>query len=240
MIEKINTLLAQLPPNWMSRATAQAGQVGNPESELRKLMGEPMPKPVDPKDLPPEVAALFATFGMLQKIKKKLEWVSKHKGKKIIPAKNTIACVDADDNIYMGVEFLEAHKDDEDLIAGIMAHEWGHMISEIAPGADFSHLNWDEMFELRREEEAAADSFAGRALYMMDYKIEKIVEFFKDMEKIDKKVNSQKYHPPKVREEILRQAYQAQVRAADQINKIFGFRDSGIINPQTSKLIAIA
>lgn len=241
MIDKISTLLAQLPPNWMSRITARSGQVGNPESELRKLMGEPIPKPVDLKDLPPHLRALFATYGMLQKIKKKLEWVSRRKGNKIIPAKNTIACVDADDNLYMGVDFLEANHENEDLIAGIMAHEWGHILSEIAPGTDFSHLSWDELFELRREEEAAADAFAGKALYLMGYQIEQMAKFFKQMEEIDKKVNSQKYHSPKVREEILRQAYQAQVRAVEQIDKLFGAnKASGFVNPSTTRLIAVA
>lgn len=240
MIDKISTMLAQLPPNWMSRVTARAGQVGNPESELRKLMGDPLPTPLDPRDLPPELAALFATFGMLQKIKKKLEWISRRKGNKIIPAKNTIACIDADDNIYMGVDFLAEHKDDEDLIAGVMAHEWGHMLSEIAPGTDFSHLSWDELFEIRREEEAAADAFAGTALYQMNYKIDNMIVFFKDKEEVDRKLANQKYHSPIVREEIIRQAYQAQVRAVEQIDKLFGSKTSGVINPQKSTLIGIA
>lgn len=234
MIDKISTVLSQLPPNWLSRVTARSGQVGNPESEMRKLLGEPLPRPVDPKDLSPELAALFAAYGMLQKIKRKLEWVSRRRGNKIIPAENTIACVDDEDNIYMGVDFLEKNIDNEALIAGIMGHEWGHMLSELAPGTDLSHLNWDELFELRREEEGAADAFAGRALYLMGYEIDKMIAFFKNMEKIDKKVNTHKYHPPKVREEILRQAYQAQVRAVEQINKLFGSRSADIVNPAKS------
>lgn len=244
MIDKISTVLAQLPPNWMSRVTSRSGQVGNPESELRKLMGEPLPKPVDLEDLSPELKALFATFGMLQKIKKKLEWISRRKGNKIIPAKNTVACVDADDNIYMGVDFLEQHHKDEDLIAGIMAHEWGHMMSEIAPGTDFSHLSWDELFEIRREEEAAADAFAGKALYQMNYEIDKLIEFFKNKDMIDKKINKKvtnfKYHPPEVREAIIRYAYNAQVKAVEQINKIFGNKESGVVDPSKSRLIAVA
>lgn len=238
MIEKINTVLAQLPPNWMSRITERMG--GSPEAELRKLLGEPLPRSVDQRDLSRELAALFSTYGMLQKIKKKLEWISRRRGNRIIAARNTVACVDADDNIYMGVDFLEKYKSDEDLIAGIMAHEWGHMISELAPGTDLSHLSWDELFELRREEEAAADAFAGRALYLMGYEIERMIEFFRNKDKIDKRVRTQKYHSPEVRAEILRQAYQAQIRAMVQIHKLFGERNSGIADPAKSRLIAVA
>lgn len=238
-VEKINTILAQLPPNWLSRVTARSGQAGSPEAELRKLLGEPLPKTIDPRDLPRDLAALFATYGMLAKIKKKLEWISRRKGNRIIPAKNTIACVDDQDNIYMGVDFLERHHADEDLVAGIMAHEWGHMLSELAPGTDLSHLNWDELFELRRDEEAAADAFAGRALFQMGYEIERMIEFIKNLDKIDRKLKTQKYHSPELRARILRQAFQAQKNAVDQIRKLFG-KDSGIIDPSTSRLIAVA
>lgn len=239
MIEKISTLLAGTQPNWMSRVNARSGNVGNPESEMKKLMGEPLPKTLEPSELSPEMRALFATYGMLQKIKKKLEWMSQKKGSKIIPAKNTIACVDAEDNIYMGVGFLEKYKDEEDIVAGIMAHEWGHMMSELAPGTDLSHMSWDQMFEMRREEEANADAFAGKALFQMGYEIEKMARFIEAFGKIDRKTETQKYHSPKVRAEILRQAYSAQRNAVDQIKKIFGDRH-GIIDPSKSRLIAIA
>jgi len=239
MIEKITTMLAQLPPNWMSRVTARAGQTGSPESEMRKLFGDPLPKPVNPNDLSPELRALFAAYGMLEKIKKKLEWISRRKGGKIIPAKNTVACVDEDDNIYMGVGFLEKYHEDEDLIAGIMAHEWGHMLSELPPGTDLSHLNWDQVHALRRDEEAAADAFAGRALFQMGYEINKMISFLDKIDRVDRKTKSQKYHSAKVRAEILRQAFAAQKNAVDQINKIFGDRVD-IINPSTSRLIAVA
>lgn len=235
MIEKLNTILAQLPPNWLGRVSGGAGP--SPEAELRKMLGEPLPKTIDPKDLPKELGELFATYGMLQNIKRKLEWVSRRKGKKIIPAKNTIACVDEDDNLYMGVDFLKKYKDDEDLIAGIMAHEWGHMMSELAPGADLSHLNWDELFEVRREEEAAADAFAGRALFQMGYQIEQMVNFLKQIADIDKKANTHKYHSAETRAAILHAAFDAQREAIRQLRNLFG--SANIVDPSTSRLIAV-
>ena len=240
MIEKISTLLAQLPPNWMNRVSGRAGMASAPEAEIRKLLGEPLPKALDPNELPAGLKALFAAYGMLQKIKKKLEWISRRKGGNIIPAKNTVACVDEDDNIYMGVEFLEKFKDQEDVVAGIMAHEWGHMMSELVPGEDLSHLNWDELLEVRRDEEAAADAFAGKALYQMGYEIDAMADFIKSMAKYDKKAKSHKYHSPALRAEILRQAYESQKRLAEQIDKMFGSKNTGFINPKNSRLIAVA
>lgn len=240
MVDKINTIMSQMPSSTlMSKVAARSGQVGSPEAELRKLLGEPVPKAVDPKNLPRELQALFATYGMLQKIKKKLEWISKRKGGKIIPAENTIACIDGDDNLYMGVDFLLDNKNDEDLIAGIMSHEWGHLQSELTPGMDLSHLSWDDMHAVRREEEANADAFAGRSLYQMGYEVDQMIAFLENFTKIDKSVATQKYHSPQVRTEILRQAYAAQKRAMEQLNKMFG-KSMGFINPVTSRLIAIA
>ena len=240
MIEKISASLAQLQPNWLSRVAARSGQAGSPEAELRKLLGEPLPKTIDPRDLPRDLAALFAAYGMLEKIKKKLEWISRRKGGKIIPAENTIACVDDEDNIYMGVGFLKKHKDDEEVIAGVMAHEWGHMISELEPGMDLSHLSWDQMFDVRKDEEAAADAFAGRALYLMGYEIEKLIEFFKNIEKIDKNSKNQKYHSAEIRGMIIREAFKAQIRAINQMQKLFGSQSTGFADQTKSRLIAVA
>lgn len=239
MIEKINTVLSQLPPNWLTRVTARPSHAPSPETELRKIFGEPLPKALDPKDLPHELAELFTAFGMLARIKKKLEWISRRRGGKIIPAKNTVACVDADDNLYMGVEFLEKHHANEDLVAGIMAHEWGHMLSQLEPGTDLSHLNWDELFNIRRDEEAAADAFAGRALFQMGYEIENMIKFLEDLDKIDKKSKTNKYHSAAVRAEIIRRAFEVQKHAVERIKKLFGER-SGIIDPSTTRLIAVA
>jgi hypothetical protein len=238
MIEKINTILAQIPPNWMSRVAARSGQVGNPEAEMRKLLGEPLPKEVDIGELPRDLAALFAAFGMLHRIKRKLEWISRRKGNRIIPASNTVACVDSEDNLYMGVDFLQKYKSNEDVIAGIMAHEWGHMLSELAPGTDLTHLSWDECFEIRREEEAAADAFAGKALQQMGYEIDEMIRFLKEMDKVEKKMGSRKYHSSDVRASIIRHAYQTQINAIQSMQKIFG--NSGFADPSRSRLIAVA
>lgn len=238
MIERITTTLANLPPAWMSRIVAGSGNLGQSE-ELKKLLGEPIPKIVNPNDLPRELKALFAAYGLLQRIRKKLAFLTRKRGKMILPAKNTISCVDEEENVYVGVDFLAAFKGEEDIIAGVMAHEWGHMISELPPGTDFSHLTWDDLFEIRREEEAAADAFAGRALQKMGYEVERMVMFLKNLEKLDKKLATHKYHPPEVRAEIVRQAFLAEARVAEAAKKLVFSPYSGYKNPNASQLIAI-
>lgn len=221
-IEKINSQLVGLPPSWMSRAVSQGGALAN-SVEIRKLLGEPIPKIVDPHTLPPEIAAFFAPRGMLERLRKKLSLLSRKKGGKIIPAKNTIASVDEDDNLYVGIDFLESFGDDESLVAGVLAHEWGHMMSDLPKGMDWSHLTWDELHEIRRDEEGDADGFAGRAMFLMGYSPEKMISFLKEMDRRrkDKKLPCHKYHNHATRAAILRESYEAEKRALEVARKLF-------------------
>lgn len=221
MVDKINPKMTGLPPLWMSRIVAGSPNIGNSE-EIRKLLGEPLPKPADLARLKPEIAAMFAQGGVLDRISKKLGFLSKKKHKKIRAAHNTIACVDEENVIYVGVEFLEKFGEDEDLLAAILAHEWGHMISTVPPGSDWSHLSWEEIFEMRREEEANADGFAGRALFLMGYKPDGMIDFLKRLaKKRNPKLPSHKYHNTATRVAILRAAFEAQERAFETAEKIF-------------------
>lgn len=228
-IQKIETNLAGLPPAWMKRA--EAGGVPTPtETAIRKMLGEPLPRVVDPATLPPEIAQLFANYGVLRRIQRKLSMLSRRKGGALVPAKGTIACVDDDDNIYMGVEFLESHRGDEDLLAGIMAHEWGHIVSDLPRDADWSHLNWDELFAIRREEESYADAYAGRMLYRMGYAVTRFASFLEELRKFEKRLQTHKYHNPQLRAEIVRQAFAAEMRSADSARKLFpGLPSSGLL-----------
>lgn len=228
-IEKINTNLAGLPPAWLKRA--EAGGMATPtETAIRKMLGEPLPRIVDPASLPPEIANLFMQFGVLRRIQKKLATLSRRPAGTVVPAKGTIACVDDDDNIYMGVEFLESHKGDEDLLAGIMAHEWGHIVSDLPRGADWSHLSWDDLFAMRREEESFADAYAGRMLYKMGYAVTRFAGFLEDLRKFEKRLQSHKYYNPALRAEIVRQAFAAEMRSADSARKLFpGLPSNGLL-----------
>jgi len=220
MVDRIDSKMTSLPPLWMSRVTTASGNIGQSE-EIRRLLGEPIPRPADLNKLSPNVAAMFAGGGVLERLAKKLGAFSKQKHKKIIPSHNTIACVDEENNIYVGVEFLEKFGLDEALLAGILAHEWGHMVSDLPKGMNWSRFSIEELQELRREEEAYADGFAGRLLYMMGYKTESMTEFLKLLKKKrNPKLPNVKYHNTATRVAILQACYEAQERAFDTAEKI--------------------
>lgn len=178
------------------------------------------------------LAGLFARGGLVSRLKRKL---NRLKGKKceVVPAKGTIACVDHDDTVYLGVEFLAAYHDQEDVIAGVLAHEWGHTCAEDRPGGDdIQHLNWNEIFELRRAHEVLADEISGRLLALMGYKSDGLVNFLLGS---DRGTHNLKYHSPKVRAEIIRRGHHDETRKMRLARDIFG--KSQYYNDHTSRLI---
>nr|HPQ80640.1 hypothetical protein [bacterium] len=221
-IEKVSTQLANLPPAWMSRVSGGGGAMGN-AAEIRKMLGEPLPQLVDPNSLSKGIAAFFGPRGLLERLRRKLSLISRKKGGKILPAKNTIASVDEDDNLYVGVDFLEQFGEDEDLIAGILAHEWGHMMSDLPRKVDWSHLTWDQLHALRRDEEGDADGFAGRAMFLMGYSPKAMVGFLKEMDRRrkNKKIPCHKYHNHATRAAILMESYEAERRAYNFAKRLF-------------------
>lgn len=226
IISKIEAQNLKLPPSWMSRVTSRGGAMRN-ANEIKKILGEPIPKLADPKEVPPEIMAMFSSGGVLERLRKKLARIARRKGGKIIPAHNTIASVDEEDNIYVGVEFLQQFGDDEELLAGILAHEWGHMKSDLPKGVDWSHLKWDELHKMRRDEEADADGFAGRALFLMNCKPDSMMKFLKMLDKHNKKkkenerLPSHKYHNTATRLAILKEAWKAQKQANEDAKRFF-------------------
>ncbi len=210
-----------LPPTWMARAAAAGGAIGNAD-EIKKILGEPIPQIADPKTIPPHIAEMFETGGLLDRMRRKLALISRKRGRKIIPARNTIASVDEEDNLYVGVDFLEKYGDNEALIAAVLAHEWGHMMSDLPRGINWSRLTWDELHAIRREEEADADGFAGRALFLMGFKPDEMIKFLKDLDKKrNKNIPCHKYHNTPTRVEILKQSYDAEKRAMEVARRLF-------------------
>lgn len=236
-IEKINTQIVGLPPSWMSRAVSRSGAMGN-AAEIKKILGEPIPEEVDVSTLSAEVAAFFATGGKLDRLRRKLALISRKKGRRIIPAKNTIAAVDDDDNLYVGVEFIEKYGDDNELLAGIISHEWGHMMSDLPKGVDWSHLTWDQLHAIRRDEEGDADGFAGRAMFLMGYSVEPMIEFLakNDKRRKEKNLPCHKYHNHATRAAILTESYEAEKRAMEVARRLF-FSGKDSTGPKVGRII---
>lgn len=207
----------------MSRV--QPGRAMGNATEIRKLLGEPIPQLVDPRTLPPALAAMFGESGVLERLRRKLAILSRKKGGQIFPARNVIASVDEEDNLYIGVDFLAQFGADENLLAGILAHEWGHMMSDLPRGVDWSHLTYDELYALRRDEESYADGFAGRALFLLGYTPEPMMHFLEAIGRKKKKerepLPDHKYHNTATRVEILKQSFAAAQRAMDFARRLF-------------------
>ncbi len=240
MIDKITNGNIGLSPQFMARVIATTGHVGDTaevRAKLRRLLGDPMPEEVDLDSIPPEIAAMFAESGTLQKIRKKLERITKKQAKRLAATKGRTACVDEDDVVYVGVDFLEKYKNEEDLLAGIMAHEWGHMVSPLPTEEELTGKSYEELMAIRREDEANADGFAGRMLFLMGYSVDDMVEFLKNLEKIEKKIISKKYHPVDIREAILKEAFAAQKRTEDTARRLLVKAHLGFSHVLKSTLI---
>ena len=240
MITKVPSATIGLPPSFMARVIATAGHIGDSNevrAKLRKLLGDPKPEEIDLDSIPPEIAALFTQGGALQKIRKKLESITKKQAKRLAATRGRTACVDEDDVVYVGIDFLEKYKNQEDLLAGVMAHEWGHMVSPLPAEEELEGMNLDQLMEVRRDDEAGADGFAGRALYLMGYSVEDMVEFLKNLEKIQKKIKTKRYHPADIREAILKEAFAAQRQREETARKLLVRAHLGFSHVLKSRLI---
>lgn len=208
----------------------------------RKHFGEPVPDIADIRNNP-VMLDLFSRLGLLARIQRKLNTLSRKKGQ-IVPAKKTIACAlraseetGFQDLVFAGVEFLADYHKEEETIAGVLAHEWGHLISDYTKELNPDELTWDQIFDLRKDEEASADGFAGKMLYQMGYSPEGMIRF---LNKVQKNKECLKYHSPATRAAIIRTAHvEARRRQNQMINLKSIFKEIGS-NPFTARLIAVA
>jgi hypothetical protein len=229
MTMKVETNLGKLP-TWLSRG----GSVGAPQvpsgGPERKTLGETPPIVARLADFP-DLTPLFAHYGAIQRTRRKLKLLS-GKDAKVILAKNTVGAADHKGQVYLGVEFLREHAKDDPLLAAVMAHEWGHLISNMAKHGNLDHLTWNELFELRREEEASADVFCGRMLAMMGYSPEAIKKFLVEAEKGSPTV---KYYAAPIRGAIIQEAFRRHSERTELTRKLL---PKGIYsNPYTSRII---
>lgn len=214
---------------------------GGDPGVYRKHFGESIPDLTDIRNNP-VMLGLFSRLGMLARIQRKLNTLSRKKGK-IVPAKKTIACAlraceetDFQDLVFAGVEFLAEYQGEEETIAGVLAHEWGHLISDYTKGLNPDEMTWDEIFDLRKDEEASADSFAGKMLFEMGYSPEGMIRF---LNKVQKNKTCLKYHSPATRAAIIRTAYAEACRRQRQKVNLKSMFQIGS-NPFTARLIAVA
>lgn len=227
MSMRVETGLSKLPA-WMKRDSASATKTSGKAAP--KTLGE-VPPVVEKLENHPDLADLFVHYGLLEKLRRKLKQLS-GRDAKIVLAKNTVGAADNKGVVYIGVDFLREHRRKIALIAAVLAHEWGHLISNMAKAGNLDHLSWDQIFALRRDEEAAADTFCGRMLAMMEYSTEPICEFLKTAEKASPTV---KYYAAPIRAAIICEAYRRHSQRKGMTKKIFPKRTYA--NPYTSRII---
>lgn len=229
MTVKVETNLSKLP-TWLKTSTSSGAPQVPVEGPQRKTLGETPPivaRLIDYPDLTP----LFAHYGAIQKAKRKLRLLSGKDGK-ILLAKNTVGAADNKGNVYLGVEFLQENGGNDALLSAVMAHEWGHLISNTSKHGNLDHLSWEDIFKLRREEEAAADVFCGRMLAMMGYAPDPIINF---LLKAQSGNETLKYYAAPIRGAIIQEAHRLHAQRDELTRKLF--KKSIYPNPYTSRII---
>lgn len=207
---------------------------------LKKSFGEKVPQLVDISHNP-LIAPLYGPKGVAERVRRKLNTLSRKNGK-IVPAKGVIASAlsstaneEGEDQVFLGVEFLEEYHQEVETVAGILSHEWGHLVSNFPFGIDPDDLTWRQIFDFRKEEEEAADIFAGKMLYRMGYFPEKLFRFL-SQSRFQK--DSNKYHPIPVRIALIREAFEEERHLHQQARHLFPSTSYG--NPLSTQLIAVA
>ncbi len=198
------------------RAPVVVSEGGPPLPPLPKSLGDVSPIALSLSEVP-QLAALFGKNGKIERLRRKLNYL-KNKKCKVVPARGTIACVDDRETVYLGVEFLEGYQGHDDILAGIMAHEWGHASALKPSQNELDAMNWTEIFETRKAHEALADYIAGRLLALLGRAPEGLMRF---LEEHQTGGETQKYYDAKTRGKIIWAGYQREKELAELSSGLF-------------------
>jgi hypothetical protein len=211
------TLHGTLTTNTAAGGQSAAQVQGRPHPVAVLLFGKRPPKLVDRKRYP-----------KLKKALRKLEYVKGQIAELLGVADNQFsvelcegdnAFISREGQIAVGVELLEKHQDDDDLMVAILGHEMGHQPWSW-PDGDLSHLNRAQLQKLYREEEAKADRFAGRVLAELGASPDAVCRFLVGNERFEGHAPSD-YYPAKTRAAMIRRAYRERRRALKEGHALF-------------------
>lgn len=183
----------------LQRSSVTFPPLGAPSPAVsQKSLGDVTPVAVSMGQIP-ALAALFSQSGKVGRLARRLNYL-KNKKCRVVPAKGTIACIDDEDVVYVGIDFLREHLEDDEVLAGVLAHEWGHACARKPRQSDLNKMPWDEIFKLRKAHEVLADYTAGRLLALLGLTPRGIVDFLK---REQKGPESAKYYDADTRGKII-------------------------------------
>lgn len=123
------------------------------------------------------------------------------------------ASISRDGRIAFGIELLEQHQDDPDVLVGVLGHEIGHQ-PWTWPRGNLAGLKTAQLQQLYRQEEAKADRFAGRVLAELEMDPEPLCRLLLGDGRFEQG-HSLEYEPPEVRVRMIREAFQRRRRALE-------------------------
>ena len=130
------------------------------------------------------------------------------------------AAIGQDSELFIGVDLLQEHERESDLLLGITGHEIGHK-PWTWPRGGLGRLTRAQLNAMYREEEAKADRFAGRAFADLGGDPEPLCDFLLSHATFEGK-KSEEYYPAPVRVRMIREAYQRRMRALRTGHAILG------------------
>lgn len=187
-----------------------------PTRPLPKTLGDVAPIRLNLADLPPQIAALFDPNSKIERLKRKLNYL-KNKNCRVVPARGTIACIDGQDTVYLGVDFVTEYQNDTETLAGVMAHEWGHAAARKPSQNQLDSLTWPELNAMRKEHEALADYIAGRLLALLDYNPNGLIALLRKHHKIE----NHKYYSMETRARLITYGFEREKELKQLAQDIF-------------------
>jgi len=223
--------------NSLSRPSVGKPSISTPNSagqeRVQKTLGDPPPALADIREFPDHVRQSFAYDGLLRMIERKLNALTGEKYA-IVPAQGDRVCIDEQGRVFVGRLFMEENFQNHPLVAGVLAHEWGHFPTR-RQKRNLDALSWDEVYKIRRQEETLADMFCGRALFMLGYPIEPLINYLKKHENPNDK--SPKYHTAESRGRVIVTTYGSQKKRSSMASNL-QFSDDVYGDPiHTTRLI---
>lgn len=128
------------------------------------------------------------------------------------------ASINRQGQIAFGVELLNQHQKEDELLVAVLAHEIGHQPWQW-PDGDMGRLTKKQIDGIYREEEAKADRFAGKALAELGLSPDAICDFLASLAKFETHPPSD-YYPVEERNRMIRESFNRRRRVLQGVQHL--------------------